>query len=73
MQTRARKRAEELFAAFTREVDRAEEKAAMVEDQVTVHAGGPKTLHLPCDTKAELADRRTTHRSATKTSSGQRS
>ena len=73
MQTRARKRAEELFAEFIREVDRAAKPAASPEEHVTVHAGGPKTLHLPSDTKVELAGFRTSRRSATKTSSGQRS
>ena len=73
MQTRSRQRAEELFAEFTREVDRATEPAVQQETQVAVHTGGPKTLHLPSDTKAELSRWRMTNRSATKAKSGPRS
>ena len=73
MQTRARKRAEELFAEFTREGDRVAKPTTQPEDQAKVHAGGPRTLHLPTDTKVELTGWRTTRRDATKSSSGQRS
>ena len=73
MQTLARKRAEELFAEFTHEVDLAEKTPMSPEDRPTGHTVGPKTIHLPSDTKAELAGWRTTRRSATKSRSGRQS
>ncbi len=49
MQTPARKRAETLFAEFTRLVDHVAKSSEPTNDRPTPRASGPKTLHLPSD------------------------
>lgn len=49
MQTPARKRAETLFAEFTRLVDHIDKPTEPTKRRPTPRASGPKTLHLPSD------------------------
>ena len=49
MQTLARKRAETLFAEFTRLADHIDKSAEPAERPPAPRASGPKTLHLPSD------------------------